>query len=677
MRRHVRAGLPRRAARQVATADCIAGQVRGYSRELILHKTPLAAERDLCSMRSGHLIFTAAAALALLVPLLSVVPRLLPPDPDLPNVAARLGFAAELVFPLIVLWLALTVGAAALLSGAARGGAEPAPEGPRTAGPEPLRAWAERLAVALPAVLLGSPPGLARFGPHVEDAYFLTALWRMTCGDAPWRDFEFVYGPLSLIPVHLWMQAAGFSMMAYYAFLLLTQAAFWVMLVAILQRRVPEPGRRLLAILVLFPLLFDILLGLNWIAWRYFAAPLAILLLAGAPRSLARAAGAGALAGLGLAMSWEYGVAGLAALLAMQAVLLAEPGPAGVLLRTAVMVATAAAAAAATILLATGGAPGSWLESLATVAGTARALGLGQFAFGWTLETLALFGLLALFATAAGAALRHRGREGASAGDLELVGAGAFLVVALRIALQRADSIHLIVPFVPLLLVLVAGRPARLLGLPHPARRVALVLACVAAASHAIGQLPLGLDVARGSLRGTVHALQGRPTAAETLPAGFRGTERERSRAAPDVAALAARLAAPDLAGRPVLFYGSAWPLAVRTGTCPAGHSFYDLIYSDRQAPLAATVAAHPDLVVVLTPADRAALSGPPPGPPPPPPTGLRALAAWTSSVHFVQSKLEGPIEQEMWASAVGRILAAEFRDLDRAGNLMLMDRAQ
>jgi hypothetical protein len=629
-------------------------------------------------MRFSPFLALAAAALALLVGLLALVPRLLPPDPELPNVAARLGYSLDMVFPLILAWLTLTFFASALLlRGDAAATAGPVPPALAPSGPGPFRAWAERLAVALPVVLFGSPAGLARFGPHVEDTYFLAALWRMECGEVPYLDFEFLYGPLAIVPVHAWMQAAGFSMSSYYAFLVATQAAFWILLVAILQNRIPEPGRRLLALLILFPFLFDVLLGLNWIAWRYFAAPLAILFLAGGPRSLPRSLGAGALIGLGIATSWEYGVAGLVALVTMQALLLLEPGRAGVVLRTVAMVGTAAAVAAAVILLATNGDPGPWMASVATVAETALRLGLGQFAFGWTLHSLALFGILALFVVAAGAALRRLGREGLSAGDLELAGAGAFLVVALRIGLQRADYLHLAVPFVPLLLVLLAGRPARLIVLPPAARALALGLAGIAAAAHLIGHAPLAVNIAMGSLRGTVHSLQGRPTAAETLPAGFRGTEAARSRAAPNVAALAERLSEPDLAGRPVLFYGSAWPLAVRTGTCPTGHAFYDLIYSDRQAPLAATVAATPDLLVVLTEDDRATLTPGAPTAPPAPLSGLRALAAWTSSVHFVQSPLESPIEQEMWSKALGQMLAADFRDRERVGNLVLMERAE
>jgi hypothetical protein len=361
----------------------------------------------------------------------------------------------------------------------------------------------------------------------------------------------------------------------------------------------------------------------------------------------------------------------------MQALLLFEPGRGGVALRTAAMIGAAVAVAAAVILVATGGDPGPWLASVATVAETALRLGLGQFAFGWTLHSLALFGILALFVTAAGGAIRRLGREGVSAGDLELVGAGAFLVVALRIGLQRADYLHLAVPFVPLILVLLAGRPTRLLVMPPAARTLALGLAGIAAAAHLLGQMPLAINVATGSLRGTLHTLQGRPTAADTLPEGFRGTEAERYKAAPQVAALAQRLSEPDLAGRPVLFYGSAWPLAVRAGICPKGHAFYDLIYSDRQAPLSATVAANPDLLVVLTEEDRATLTPGAPAEPARPLSGLRALAAWTSSVHFVQSPLESPIETEMWAEALGGLLVEDFRDRERLGDLVLMERAE
>lgn len=630
-------------------------------------------------MPAGRLFLLAALGLLALLGLLPWGAGLWPPDPALPNVAAREGQDAGLLHPLVALW-ALALLLAAFLA-APRGPAPlpgiGAPPGP---GPGPARAWGERLLVAGGVVALFSPPGLARFGPHVEDAYFLASLWRMECGDLPHADFEFLYGPLMIAPLRLWMQATGFSMTAYYAFHALGQALFWGMLVAILQRRIPHPGRRALAFLLLLPFLLDVLLGLNWTAWRYFAAPLAILLLAAAPRSPARAAGAGAVVGLGLAFSWEYGIAALAAGLAMQALLLCAPGNgrgrAGVLLCMAVFAGTAGAVAAGAVLLATGGDPGPWLASLATVAEAAQRLGLGQFAFAWTLHALALFGLLALVLAAAGAGLRRLGQE-PGPGDLELAGALAFLGIALRIALQRADHLHLAVPFVPLLLVLLAGRPLRLVPFPAAARTAALGLAAVAAIAHAMGQIPIGPLAATGAARGLLHALTGRPTAAATLPAGFRGTEAERSFAEPRVAALAARFAAPDLAGRPALFYGGTWALAMRAGICPAGYGFYDLLYSEAQAPLAATLGEVPGLLVVMRASehDRLAAAAPPASPPPL--QGLRAVLARTSSVHFRQSPLENAVEAEMWRRAVGDALMRDFAVKDRVADLVVLERVR
>lgn len=627
-------------------------------------------------MAASRALLVAGLAWLILLPLLPIVPQLLPPDPSLPNVAAMLGYNVGLAYPLVIGWAVLVaLAAAALMRGAALPTAPaPAPE-QAVPGPGAVRVWAERILVAGMAGLFAYPPALARFAPHIEDTYFHTVLWRMACGEVPYRDFEFVYGPLMIYPVNAWLGFFGFSMTGYFAFYALTQIAFYLVLVAILQRQIPQAGRRFLAFVLLLPFVFDFILGLNWIAWRYFAAVLVLLLLAGGPRSIARTLGAGAIIGVGVAYSWEYGIAALCTGLAIQMALLFEPGRGRILALAVLQAATALAVAALLIFWATGGAPGDWVEATLVVARAANALGLGQFAFRWTLHSAALFALLALLAVAIGAGLARVGRVAASEGDLQLVGAAVFLAVALKVALQRVDFLHLAVPFVPLLLVLLIGKPTRLLALPGAARSVALVLVAVAAIAQAIGHAPLGLLVAKGSARGLYHELTGRPKVGP-FPSRLPGTEAERSKADPAMLALAARLAAPDLADRPVLFYGPLWDSAPRVGVCPVGYSFYDLLYSDARAPLAATARNLPGLIVAIEAKDHAYLLGTaPPEAPPAPPTGLRALAAWTSSVHFSQSPLENGIEAEMWRSALGDLLVQDFQVLDEVDGIVLLER--
>ena len=140
--------------------------------------------------------------------LLVWVPKMVPPATGLPNVASVLGYNIDLAYLLTGAWAVAMAGVAGALSKAPP--SYPSPEAPNPTQPVPLgRRLIELAVLGLAVAALYWPWSLARFGPHVEDVYFLNILWRIQCGQVPFADFEFLYGPLMLAPLSGWPIVVG------------------------------------------------------------------------------------------------------------------------------------------------------------------------------------------------------------------------------------------------------------------------------------------------------------------------------------------------------------------------------------------------------------------------------------------------------------------------------------
>ena len=619
-------------------------------------------------------LFAVGAIWLSMIVLLQVVPRLYPPVADLPNVASLLGYNIPLAYALIV---GVTLVAGLSVGFMARWEPEEGREQATatvSAPPGRGRRSLELLAIAAAVAVLYWPSALARFGPHIEDHYFLATLWRIVCGQVPYTDFEFLYGPLMIGLPAGWASISGFSMTGYYTLYLVMQAVFYLIVALILQRNLPVAWQRYLAFLTLFAFTFDNLLGLNWIAWRYFTAALVILVVAANPTCRLRGLTAGALIGLQAAYSHEYGMVALLSVAVMYGVMLFQPERWRPLSAGLIAAVTAVAVWASVSWLLVGHGFADYIESLRHVSAVSAAMGLGQFAFGWSLNSLALFLVLASALVLFTGSLAGLGRRPVSRGDLHLIGATVFAAIALRIVLQRADFIHLAAAFVPLMLVLMLNQPRSLLAVRPAVRQVALAAIAVAAVTQAAGHLHHGRWVMFSQARGLLHEIQGRPVVGGMVSRAP-SIYRERSVTHPDIVALAAGLAEPNMSGRPVLFYGSTWSASALTGACPQGYSFYDILYSDERRPLAGTLADHKDLVVVMRQGDHARLFEGAPPEPAPPLSGLLRVLTWTSSAHFPQTSLENEIEYSLWAEALGEVLATEFALFATIGKFVLLER--
>lgn len=531
------------------------------------------------------------------VVLLLALPRWIAPDPEVISAAAVDGYNTEVAYWGLLVWSLLGVlvfawrgrGRPAEASGGATG----------SAGGVPGRLHWGELALVF-AVFAGAcfPPFLARQGPLGEDQYFLTSLHRMACGQVPYRDFGFLYGPLMLYPAWGWSQLVGLSMQSYYAFLALVEGLQFALVAGALQLFLPRRRDRLLAFGLLLPFLFDTLLGLNWNGMRRLVPALVALLLAHRPYDR-RALFAGAvIVGLHLAYSHEYALAGL----------IAVGGTYGLSwLRGEGWRAFRAAAGLGFGSLAVWGLVAAllmgrqlpaYLEHLLEIVGMMSA-GHAGFRFYWTANSLALFGLLSIACMAVGSGLLRRGTPALRSGDRLLLTGLLYALIVLKSGMNRCDHWHLNAPFLVLFFAFLLPLPSSCLTLGERQRRLGVGLVAVASLTYLLGIAPSGSLYAERYLRGAWDAVRGRelppPGPSRTLAFEF-----ERSEPRPDFVALAAHLADPARREHPVYFYGRAWQVGPMIGVCREDYALDDLMYTERSRPGRLYLEAHPDAWVVM-----------------------------------------------------------------------------
>ena len=290
-------------------------------------------------------------------------------------------------------------------------------------------------------------------------------------------------------------------------------------------------------------------------------------------------------------------------------------------------------------------------------------------------SSLSLFFILAGFTVMIGLSLKKVGRVPLSVGDLQLTGAGVFALVVLKIAFQRADHLHLIIPFIPLIVILLINQSRSGLTSSSLLRRCMLSAIVVVSLAHAVGQLPTGRWVLFGTVRGWLHEVSNRPVVGD-VDSRLVGTVSERSEANANTLQLAARLNAADLRDKPVLFYGSIWDESFKGGVCPVGYSFYDILYSDDRKPLLDTIRSTPDLIVVMKGSDydRLFLSADPVSNPRQ--AGmLKTIGRIVSSVHFTETLLENEIEYNLWKESLGDHLFSTYKLKERLNGTVLLER--
>lgn len=628
---------------------------------------------------AGRERLLASVAFAVLVAGLLVVPRLVPPTSTVGiSAAAAHGYNTAAAFWTVLVWSVLLVGTFAWRARRTApidrtdDGAKEVPDGRGDGG---TLDWRELGAVFVLFAFAYCPVFLARYAPYSEDVHFLTALGRMECGQLPYRDFGFLYGPLMIYLPWGWSQLFGVGLVSYYSFLALFEGLQVAALMAVLQRLVPARRERYVVFLLLLPFVFNNLFGLNYSGTRWLLPTLVVFLAALRPYDRVAIAWCGLLLGIHLTYSHEYAIAGLLAIGGMHGVLFWH-GRRRESLRAVLAIgigSTITWAALAFLLL--GATVPEYLRHAREIVGMMSS-GHAAFPFYWTANSLALFGLLTMACCILGR--RLAARQEPDANSRLLLAAVLFTLVTLKSGLTRADLWHLDPDFLPLLFVFLLPFSANALLPDRTPRRFAFGLVGVAAVTFVVGVAPMLSLHAVSYVRGLGDTLAGRPLRAESRGAPGRGFERERSHPDADVLALGEYLRSTGNRDRPVLFYGRAWALSARIGVCPAHYKLDDLMYTEFGRREAVYLEAHPDVRVVMHRDEFERLYGP--GDATPPHSRLvltptKQLARWLSTVHYDSAETEARLQNEARGRLTGDYVRAAYEPVASFGAYLVLAR--
>lgn len=614
---------------------------------------------------------------AALLPALGWLPYTIDPPENVASAAALAGYhngaAHAIAAALCLAGLAL----AAWLEARRREAGAPA-AGADTSPAAVGRIRAVELAVVFGCVVLAYWPWfLARYGPYIEDSYFLTALHRMHAGQVPYRDFESLYGPLMLYGPHAWTGVFGYSMVAYYGLVALLEASLFGALLMFLQRALPDRRARWIAFALAGSFFVDTLLGMSTNGWRRFVPLLAVLCVAARPLAWRTVAVAGALCGGLLAYSHDYGVIALAAMGSVYGLTLvwerrlraALPGLA--LLGVALMVWLGIS------FLLLGQVVPTYFEN--AVYGASRFAAEASFPFYWTVHSAATFAFLALGVVIAGRGL-GRGRDvSLASGDRLFVAAVVWALIGLKSGLNRADMWHLAPPLQALVFAFLLPWPRRRVVVSRGERRAALALMGIMAVTYLAALAPSGSYLAQGWMGGARDGWSGESPPASPAVTRAPSLEIERTHPSPHILALGGFLAEPARHHRRVLLFGRLWGLDKQIGVTKSTYPTDDFLLSDDSGvALVNELRADPEMLVVIERDVWDALQAP--GETEValvyPPSATKRILAWLSTIHFSAAEVENRQKNLRWRRTVGVFLAAHCAETATFGDLVVLERA-
>ncbi|MGQ0734412.1 MAG: hypothetical protein ACT4QD_12235 [Acidobacteriota bacterium] len=621
----------------------------------------------------------ALAAYVSLVAALVVVPRWFSVDTAVLSAAAVEGYSTVAAFWTVVVWSLLVVAIFSRRHRTRAPAIDRSSAGNQVLHDQPttgILVWGEIALVFVLFALAYCPLFLARYAPYSEDIYFLTALGRMECGQIPYRDFGFLYGPSMIYLLWGWAQVFGVGWVSYYGVLALFEGLQFAVLMGVLQYLVPERRRRYLVFLVLLPFLFNHLFGLNYNATRWLLPTMVVLFASLRPHDRAGTMGCALLLGLHLTYSHEYAIAALMAIVGLHGVLFWH-GRRGESIRAVLMVTVGSVAVWALVAFwLMGRAMPAYLDHAGEIVRMMSA-GHAAFRFYWTANSLALFGLLAMACAIVGKRLVPRGEPALDASARLMLAALLFALVTLRSGLTRADLWHLNPGFLPLLLAFLLPLSANALQ-GRVARGLAFSLVVLASATFLVGIAPMGSLYVTSYIRGLADTIAARPTGSAQTRVLGKGLEGERSHPDEELVALGIQLQSAEYRSRPALFYGRAWTLSSRIGICPAHYKLDDLMYTELTRPEAAYLEDYPDTVVVMRRDEFSWLYGPRDE------TNVHAsltltpvkqLGRWLSTVHYDAADTEARLQNETRARLTGAYIRAAYEPAKVFGDYVLLSR--
>lgn len=541
----------------------------------------------------------------------------------------------------------------------------------------------EVVGVALLVLLIYWPPFLARYGPFGEDAYFLSAVQRVIGGQRPFADFEFIYGPLLIVPLGAWLKAFGFALAPYYWFLALVEAVTYVCLLCVLARWLPERRHRLAVLVMVAALVINDNLGLSYLAIRRLL-PIAVLALSASQRGgtvLAAVA-----LGIQVNLSVEYALAatvGLGAMGGVAALVQRDGRPLARAVLTGTLGLGLGLGLGAVLL---GRATQDWLSATTAIV-LARGGGEAGFPFQVTVNVVAVFALVLWGAFHLGSGTRSREGRAVSGGDLFLVGSVVYALVAMRSGLARADMYHLVPPVLGLVVFVLVGPQGGRFAIPVAARALTSTAAILVVVTYVPGLIGAARTPVTGWLRGARDVLGGRVAVS---PAGVaRGPRIPSPRVEVEgtAAAVAQYLAEPARSSRPVVFYGALWGLDRLVGVSkPSGLYPVDdyLMSDDVGAGVRGYLEKHGEALVLVNAQEWERLRGAEVGTDVRPMFWLRGrrgletrFLEWWSSAHYGLAPLDEVVrKRERWAHTVGFLLVERYVEAARFGNVIVLRRS-
>jgi len=626
----------------------------------------------------------AAILFAAVLPVLVIVPTLFPTDPTVLSAAGLEGYSTVWAYRSAVVWSVVTLALAAFATRVGwldlefddtyvRSGTHAATMTARTK-------WVERGIVALIVVVALWPPFLSRYGPFIEDTIFATALHRMQGGMVPYRDFEFLYGPLMLVPASWFMSAVGYSLEHYYIYLTTIEVVQYVLIVALLQSLIPERRTRLVVFVILVGLLANPLLGLNYNGVRRLLPLGTLLLLTRDPRSLPRAAIAAVLLGLSVAYAHDYSLgAAFASAGLYVAMFVRKPSRELVVPALAFGVISVATWLSVSYLLLGDGFPSYISDTRGLVARFSA--GEAGFRFYWTANAAAAFALLALGLVIAGRGIAHR-LELSEWGDRFFLTAVLATFLALKSGLNRSDVWHLDGAFFAVCVAFLLPLPRRVMRWSSSTQNIATTLAGVVSVTHLLGNAPTAAYIAEGWVKGFRDARAGLvTTTACAAQAVAPCIENEKSHPREALVAVGAYLAEPAQRGQRVLLYGELWGAGQRMGVYKRDHLNDDFIYDDARGIAVGEWINEPaDALVVMAKPWYERLYAPPGADTigakaPFTPSIVKTAGEYLASVHYRGVVVERPLAELRWRRTVGVRVRERFA-LDRTfGDLVVLRR--
>lgn len=440
------------------------------------------------------------------------------------------------------------------------------------------------------------PVFLARHGAYIEDNYFISVLQRMDQGQAIYRDFGFFYGPLMIYPAYAWTSLFGYSMVSYFGYLAVLQGVTFAILIGVLQKFIPARGWRYLVFILLLPIFFDTLFGLNWNALRRLVPLLIALLIAVRPYQLSTVLWASVIAGLHMAYSHDYAVGGIAAILGVYGVAFLR-GEGWSAVRDAVSISAGSFLVwAATVFLLLGSDFVAYIEHAIEIVSN-FSTGLGAMLFHWTANSLALFGLLAMAVVVIGGGIFSRRSARLSSGDRLLLFGVFYALVVLKSGLNRADVWHINAPFIIILFAYLLPLPSRVFPLGKGARAIAFALFGIISFTYFVGIWPTLNMHLRSYKAGFDEVVSGKAPKAPDFPLEAHSIEFERTYPRESISNLAEILSSERYIHREVYFYADAWSLSPKVGRTRTTYGISDEMQFARDSDY---LERHPDAVVIM-----------------------------------------------------------------------------